>query len=183
MKRFKKIKLGGYVDTITGEILRYEQVIQILKEEKRKTSSLIDCELEQIQIENGIFQKKDTHRFNWNNTRGNPTFFYKGYKMFQKEVSENMSLNEIGLLTVLTMNLETETNRVVIGGKLPSNKKLCDITGVSNKTLKNILASLRSKKLIATKGRGLGREIYVNPYWAFDGKDISKKTLDLFNTM
>lgn len=181
MKRFKKTKLGGYVDTITGEILHYEQVIQILKEEKRKTSNLIDCELEQIQIENGDFQKKDTHRFSWNNNSGNPTLFVKSYKMFGREVKKNMSINEKALTFTLIDYLETETNRVIIDGDNPTNKQIGDLVGLKNTAVSNTISSLKKKNIIQTKGRGKGRQIYINPLLVFDGKHVEMETLKLFN--
>ena len=166
------------VNTETGEFFdNYND----FKNSQDKNIKDIKNETQFVKQTFGIKDKKDTHQFNWNNNKGNPTYFTKNYKTYQKECIKNMNMNEIGLMTILSNYLESETNRVLVNKSNPSNKTLADISNLGISTLKKTLANLKDNNLIYTIGNGLGREIYINPNWAFDGKDIEKKTLDFFN--
>lgn len=182
--RFKKHSDNKYVDIITGEIVDYEAAIKILDKENNETkifNELIQSEKEIIKKENGWVDPKEKYTFNWNNNKNNPKFFYKGYKEFQKKQIKNLNITEIGLLTILSMYLESQTNKVCVNGVSPTNKQIQNLSGLGETTIKKSLSSLKDRNLIVTIGRGTGREIYVNPYWSFDGNTISNNTLNLFN--
>lgn len=181
MRRFIRLQDGRYADKETGQVLVYKSAIKELTKEKETSSDLVASEIREIKKANGITDKKETHQLNWNNNNGNPTLFSKSYKVFGREVKQNMDIAERGFLYTIIDYLETETNRIVIQDKAPTNAELAKITGVSIPTISRMISSLKEQGLIKTTGSGMGREIYLNPYVAFDGKDIDKKTLDLFD--
>ena len=167
-----------------GEIVDYNAAIKILETENETiltSKDLNRSEKELLLKSNGWVDPKENFTFNWNKNKGNAKFFYKGYKTFQKEVIMDLNMNELGLMTILSMYLESQTNKVIINCESPTNEVLETLTKLGETTVKKTLSSLKNKNLIVTKGRGTGREIYLNPYWAFDGNNISNETLELFN--
>lgn len=165
------------INTETGEFCNtYSE----FKDLQNQNISELKNETHFIKKTLGVQDKKDTHYLGWNNNKGNPTYFTKSYKTFGREVKKTMTMNENALLFVLSDYLESETNRVVIDNKNPSNKVLAEIMGTSAVTISRTISSLKDKNLIQSVGSGLGRETYINPLLMFDGKDIKTTTLKLF---
>lgn len=180
-KHFMSIDNSEYVENSTGEIISYKDAIKVLLDKKQSIQSDIDKEIRKIKKDNDVLERKDTHFFNWNN-KGNPTLFVKKYKVFSREVSKMLSINEKAMLFVLSDYIETETNQIVIkGSRYPSNKVIGELVGLKNTATSNTISSLKDKGILATRGKGKEREIFLNPFLAFDGKDISRETLKMFN--
>lgn len=182
MRRFTKLRNGKYVDVNTGEVFSYDFVISLLQSEKKTVTDLVDSELTEIRKENGVLTKKDTHHMNWNNESGNPKLFTKSYKVLQRELIRIMNVNEMALVFIFSSHLETETNRIIYdGGKDITNEYLAKMMKKSTRSVINTINSLEQKDIIAKVSSGRGRKLYLNPHIAFDGKHISKETLEIFN--
>lgn len=120
------------------------------------------------------------YKMNWGNNKNAPMLFCKEYKVFKREVYKNMSLQEIGLMSVFSSYLEQGSNKVIIDGESPTNKKLGEIVNLSAKSVSIIISNLKNKNLIHTQGSGMGREIFVNPMYSFNGRHLDIKTYNLF---
>ena len=109
---------GTYVDITTDKIIgSKEEVMLLLKQEE-----------ELLRSEKELLKESEKNKLclNWNtnDVNNSPKLFSKSYKAFQREVFSKMSVNEIALMAIFTMHLESGTNRVVVNGKNPSNKVL-----------------------------------------------------------
>ena len=172
-RRYEVLDNESVVDTFEGEVISFQEFNQRIKAEQDLIESEARIVREKKNKLDGIVQ-------NWNQ-KGRPTMFSKNYEVYQKMMMENMSLLEIGLMNILSINIEYITNEVLLNGNPPTNDDLLKITGVGTGTLKGLLKSLEDKNLICRTGRGSGRRIYVSPYWAIKGKNISSEVVDMFN--
>lgn len=167
----------GVVNTETGEFFdNYSE----FKNSQDNTIKDIRNETQFVKQTFGVQDKKDTHYLGWNNNKGNPTYFTKNYKTYQRELMKDMDIFEMGMMSILSTYSESESNKVVIDKTSPTNKILEDLSGLGTRKTKEVISSLKNKNLVATIGNGRAREIYINPFWSFDGKNIEKKTLDIF---
>lgn len=168
----------GVVNTETGEFFdNYSE----FKNSQDNTIKDIRNETQFVKQTFGVQDKKDTHYLGWNNNKGNPTYFTKSYKTFQREIMKDMTANEMAMVFILMAHTESETNRLIIeSGKDITNKYLANLLDFTNRTVVNIINELTKKNIVAKVGNGRGRKLYLNPFIAFDGRDIEKETLDIF---
>lgn len=113
---------------------------------------------------------------NW--LKGNK--FSKLYQIKMRGYTNTISLQGNGLLFILMLYLKPGSNIVMIENKNPTNQQLADLTDIGSEKIRKLIAELAKVNLIKTIGSGSKREIFVNPYLCFNGKNLLKPTLKLF---
>lgn len=175
LSRYKPSK-DMVLDTITGELLDYEEYEAIVKRERELITR------ERAEIVKGLGAKKEKeYKLNWNTHKGNATQFTKVYFTTRRELFKKLNTNERALLATLELYAEFGTNKVLWQkNNSPTNKDLMKEMGWGVDRTKYTLAALRELNIIQTTGRGLGRIIYINPIYSFNGLHLSKETYDIF---
>lgn len=165
----------------TGEIYDSKSTTQIIYmlDEKKKKDKILKAKEKELKEIIGIEDKKDTFQFNWKENSN----FIKVYRTEKREYFKTIKMSaSSGLVISYIMDyIEYETNRIAKTEKSTfTNKELEELTGLSDKTLKNALNELEELLIIARTGQRQSREIYFNPYLACSGNEILKTTIELF---
>jgi DNA-binding MarR family transcriptional regulator len=124
-------------------------------------------------------EKDDSGGFyhnNWNKRHK----FTKFYQVDSRLLNQEISIQAKGLLFVLMSYLAKSTNEVIINGNRPTNSDLAKLTGVSRATIKRVLSELEECNAIKRLEETKKRAILVNPHICFNGKNISKFTINQF---
>ena len=112
--------------------------------------------------------------------------FVKFTKLYTLKMSEKlpmMSVSAKALFLTLITYVESNTDVVVINESyLPTNKELSDISKVSINKINGTLDELKELGLIEIEKQLLSKNkiIIVSPHYAFNGKNLLKRTLSLF---
>lgn len=164
------------LDTMTGEMLSYEEYEKIVKKERE----LISREKKSIVNQLGVVER-DSHKLNWKSEKGSATHFVKVYSVGKRELFSVLNDNEMLLLSLLELYTQYETNLVIWElGKSPTNKQLRDKLGWGRDKLYKALLGLRQHNVVKTTGRGTGRKIYLSPKYSFNGRHLAAETHELF---
>jgi len=166
---------GNIINIHTGEVIEDNELLKSLLKEYNKNTREIKAT---IKNKGDIKDLKDVTVFNFNNKKR----FIKLFVVESREIMDikNLHKNSLLLFYALIPHLQWYTNKIKIQGASPTNDTLIELTNLNKNTLPKALKELSDKGIIKRIGNGANREIYFNPYIAFNGQHINKNTYDLF---
>ena len=168
------------IDMSTGEVHNTQKEIKIIFDALLKDKEFNRDMEKQLRQDFGLPTELEQYQQNWKKD----SWFVKVYRTEMRKHKKNTKLSSSSglLLTYLQDYIEYKTNRISIGGKSFTNKELAALTGLSENPIINSLNELEEKHFIKRVGTRRSREIYFNPYLACSGNEVSKTTLELFDS-
>lgn len=116
-------------------------------------------------------EKTKTVRMFKNNWRNKEQFI----KLYQKQLPV-VSLDAMGLFYFLILHAAPVTNEVLINKTPPTNEYFEKFFQTGKRKIIYLLDELEEKKMIVRDNMMKGRKIYVNPDYAFNGRNLSYST-------
>lgn len=174
------MKNNRVFDITTGEIFKDKADIRKILDKASDDKKEDNAKTKQIRKMFDMQEKKDIYHLDFKKN----SHFIKIYRTELREYMQTIKLSpNAGLFLIcLQSYVEYQTNRIAKpNGESFNNDELQEITGLSDKTLKNTLNELEQKLFIKRVGQRQAREIYFNPYLICAGNEIEKNTLNLFH--